>query len=84
MKKKFIIIFLAIILLIGGVTYAIFTWNSNNTNVSFNIEGCKVIYNAGVDIRGFSLGPALTKDDTENVISKNITMTPECGDVTVL
>ena len=84
-KRKNIIILLILILLLTlgiGVTYAIFKWTSSNSDITFNIEGCYVTYDAGGDITGASLGPALSKDDTNNVISKKISMTPECAGVT--
>ena len=65
-----------------GVTYAIFKWTSSNSDVTFNVEGCYITYDAGSNISGASFGPALSKDDTTNVISKEITMTPECSGVT--
>ena len=84
-KRKNIIILLILILLLTlgiGVTYAIFKWTSSNSDVTFNIEDCYVTYDAGSDITGASLGPALTKDDTNNVLSKKITLSPECSGVT--
>ena len=84
-KRKNIIILLILILLLIlgiGVTYAIFKWTSSNSDVTFNIEGCYVTYDAGGDITGASLGPALSKDDTNNVLSKKITLSPECSGVT--
>ena len=84
-KRKNIIILLILILLLTlgiGVTYAIFKWTSSNSDITFNIEGCYVTYDDGGDITGASLGPALSKDDTNNVISKKISMTPECAGVT--
>ena len=84
-KRKNIIILLILILLLTlgiGVTYAIFKWTSSNSDITFNIEGCYVTYDAGSDITGASLGPALSKDDTNNVLSKKITLSPECSGVT--
>ena len=84
-KRKNIIILLILILLLTlgiGVTYAIFKWTSSNSDITFNIEGCYVTYDAGGDITGASLGPALSKDDTNNVLSKKITLSPECSGVT--
>ena len=84
-KRKNIIILLILILLLTlgiGVTYAIFKWTSSNSDITFNIEGCYVTYNDGGDITGASLGPALSKDDTNNVLSKKITLSPECSGVT--
>ena len=84
-KRKNIIILLILILLLTlgiSVTYAIFKWTSSNSNVTFNVEGCYVTYDAGGDITGASLGPALSKDDTNNVLSKKITLSPECSGVT--
>ena len=82
MKKKLILLILLLLTISVGVTYAIFKWTSTNSDITFNIEGCYVTYDAGGDITGASLGPALSKDDTNNVISKKITMTPECSGVT--
>ena len=84
-KRKNIIILLILILLLTlgiGITYAIFKWTSSNSNVTFNVEGCYVTYDAGGDITGASLGPALSKDDTDNVIKKEINLSPECSGVT--
>ena len=84
-KRINIIILLILILLLTlgiGITYAIFKWTSSNSDVTFNIEGCYVTYDAGGDITGASLGPALSKDDTNNVLSKKITLSPECSGVT--
>ena len=84
-KRKNIIILLILILLLTlgiGITYAIFKWTSSNSDITFNIEGCYVTYDAGSDITGASLGPALSKDDTNNVLSKKITLSPECSGVT--
>ena len=82
MKKRIIIIITILIVLSLGVTYAIFKWTSSNSDVTFNVEGCYITYDAGSNISGASFGPALSKDDTTNVISKEITMTPECSGVT--
>ena len=82
MKKKLILLILLLLTISVGVTYAIFKWTSTNSDITFNIEGCYVTYDAGGDITGASLGPALSKDDTNNVISKKISMTPECAGVT--
>ena len=84
-KRKNIIILLILILLLTlgiGVTYAIFKWTSSNSDITFNIEGCYVTYDAGSDITGASLGPALSRNDTNNVLSKKITLSPECSGVT--
>ena len=84
-KRKNIIILLILILLLTlgiGVTYAIFKWTSSNSDITFNIEGCYVTYQNGGDITGASLGPAITKDDTTNVIKKEIKLSPECSGVT--
>ena len=84
-KRKNIIILLILILLLTlgiGITYAIFKWTSSNSDVTFNVEGCYITYDAGGDITGASLGPALSKDDTDNVLSKKITLSPECSGVT--
>ena len=82
MKKKLILLILLLLTISVGVTYAIFKWTSTNSDVTFNVEGCYITYDAGSNISGASFGPALTKDDTTNVISKKITMTPECAGVT--
>ncbi len=84
-KRKNIIILLILILLLTlgiGVTYAIFKWTSSNSDVTFNVEGCYITYDAGGAVTGASLGPALSKDDTDNVLSKKITLSPECSGVT--
>ncbi len=80
MKRKILLI-LIIMLSLGG-TYAYLRWSSSNTNVTFNIEGCNITYNDGTDIIGQSFGPSFSKDDTSNVISKEVSMTPECSGVT--
>ena len=82
MKKKLILLILLLLTISVGVTYAIFKWTSSNSDVTFNVEGCYITYDAGSNISGASFGPALTKDDTNNVISKKISMTPECAGVT--
>ena len=82
MKKKLILLILLLLTISVGVTYAIFKWTSTNSDVTFNVEGCYVTYNGGSNISGASFGPALSKDDTNNVISKKISMTPECAGVT--
>ena len=82
MKKKLILLILLLLTISVGVTYAIFKWTSSNSDVTFNVEGCYITYDAGSNISGASFGPALSKDDTTNVISKKITMTPECSGVT--
>ena len=82
MKKKLILLILLLLTISVGVTYAIFKWTSTNSDITFNIEGCYVTYDAGSDITGASLGPALSKDDTNNVLSKKITLSPKCSGVT--
>ena len=82
MKKKLILLILLLLTISIGVTYAIFKWTSTNSNVTFEVEGCYITYDAGSNISGASFGPALSKDDTTNVISKKISMTPECTGVT--
>ena len=82
MKKKLIPLILLLLTISMGVTYAIFKWTSSNSDVTFEVEGCYITYDAGSNISGASFGPALSKDDTTNVISKKISMTPECTGVT--
>ena len=82
MKKKLILLILLLLTISVGVTYAIFKWTSSNSDVTFNVEGCYITYDAGSNISGASFGPALTKDDTNNVLSKKITLSPECSGVT--
>ena len=82
MKKKLILLILLLLTISVGVTYAIFKWTSTNSNVTFEVEDCSITYDAGSNISGASFGPALSKDDTNNVISKKISMTPECTGVT--
>ncbi len=82
MKKKLILLILLLLTISVGVTYAIFKWTSSNSDVTFNVEGCYITYDAGSNISGASFGPALSKNDTNNVISKKISMTPECAGVT--
>ena len=82
MKKKLIPLILLLLTISMGVTYAIFKWTSSNSDVTFEVEGCYITYDDGSNISGASFGPALSKDDTTNVISKKIAMTPECTGVT--
>ena len=82
MKKKLILLILLLLTISVGVTYAIFKWTSTNSDVTFNVEGCYVTYNGGSNISGASFGPALSKNDTNNVLSKKITLSPECSGVT--
>jgi len=49
-KTKLIIICLSIITLIAGTTYAIITWNSNNTKLAGNTMCFDIAYTQGQDI----------------------------------
>ena len=64
-RKKFYIIFgiLCVIAAISGGTLAWYTWqSSNNTTVSFTVEGVDVIFDAGADITSSKLRPVSTKE----------------------
>ena len=77
MKKRIIIIISLLIVLSLGTTYAWFSWNSSNNNVSFTIEGVNIIYNGGNDITGIKLIPVTTKEKGVNdntAIYKEITV----------
>ena len=63
-KRYFMIVgvFCIISSLIGG-TLAWYTWqSSNNTTVSFTVEGVDVIFDAGADITSSKLRPVSTKE----------------------
>ena len=62
-KKKIIIIVSLLIVLVIGVTYAWWNWQSStNTNVTFNVEGATVTYSAGANISGIKLIPVSSKE----------------------
>jgi len=76
MNKKTLIISSLIILtgLIIGITYAWFTWNSDEsetTVLNIKVEGAEIIYDGGTDITGTSLYPTSTKEEG---ILKEVTM----------
>ena len=77
MKKRLFIVFAFVIFLIG-VTYAWWRWqSSNNTDVSFTIDGITVTYSAGPDISGVKLIPVTTLQKGLNdgtAIEKTITV----------
>ena len=52
---KLIILLALIISLALSASYAYLKWSSSRTNVTFNIESCDIVYNAGVNISGKSL-----------------------------
>ena len=60
-----------------GITYAWWSWtNTNNTNVSFTIEGATITYNAGNNITGANLIPVSSKEKGETdgtAVTKTIT-----------
>ena len=78
MKNKIIIGVSLLLLLVIGITYAWFTWNSEeNTNVSVTIEGMNITYEDGEDITGINLIPVSTKEKGEldgTAIAKEITV----------
>ena len=70
-KKKILIIAIITSLLVGiGLTYAYFSWQSEETAVRITVDGVPISYNAGEDITG-NLLPTLTKEEG---ISKDITV----------
>ena len=77
MRKKYIIIGILLITITLGITYAWWRWNSsNNTDVTFTIEGATITYNGGPDISGIKLIPVSSKEKgvTDNTaIYKEIT-----------
>ena len=67
MNKKIIIGVSLFMLLVIGVTFAWFTWNSEeNTNVGVTIEGINITYEDGEDIKGINLIPVSSKEKGEN------------------
>ena len=78
MNKKVIIGISLFLLLVIGITYAWFTWNSDtNTNVSVTIEGINITYEDGQDITGINLIPVSSKEKGEadgTAIAKEITV----------
>ena len=69
-KAIIIIAFISAIALTFGLTYAYFTWQSEETAVRITVDGVPISYNAGEDITG-NLLPTLTKEEG---ISKDITV----------
>jgi len=69
-KKIFIIAIISAIALTFGLTYAYFSWQSEETAVRITVDGVPISYNAGEDITG-NLLPTLTKEEG---ISKDITV----------
>ena len=65
-------------LLVIGITFAWFTWNSTtNTDVSVTIEGINITYEDGQDITGINLIPVSSKEKGEadgTAIAKEITV----------
>ena len=61
---------IALVLLSVGLTYAYFSWQSEETAVRITVDGVPISYNAGEDITG-NLLPTLTKEEG---ISKDITV----------
>ena len=54
---------LAFIALIAGISFAWFSWqSSNNTLVSFTVEGVDITFDAGADITSSKLRPVSTKE----------------------
>ena len=63
-SKKIAIISLIVIIWILASTYALFEWtSSNNTNVSFDINGMTITYNGGDNISGVKLLPVTNRAD---------------------
>jgi len=69
-KTIIIIAFISAIALTFGLTYAYFSWQSEETAVRITVDGVPISYNAGEDITG-NLLPTLTKEEG---ISKDITV----------
>jgi len=69
-KKYFILAIIATAIISVGLTYAYFTWQSEETAVRITVDGVPISYNAGEDITG-NLLPTLTKEEG---ISKDITV----------
>jgi len=64
-NKIFVIIgAIAVIVLTVGLTFAYFSWQSEDkTSVSIGVEHVEVIYNGGSNIIGASLNPTYTKEE---------------------
>ena len=75
-NKKILLPILIVIWLLS-ITYAWFSWtSSNNTNVSFDINGITVTYNGGDNISGVKLLPVTNRADgvvAGTAIEKTIT-----------
>ena len=87
-KRVYLIIgVITITMLVMGVTTAWFTWNStDNTDVTFNVNGIDII-NTNVDIIGKKLYPTMNKDNgivEEFTVKQNSDIsTPVCSDFTL-
>ena len=71
-KRVYLIIgVITITMLIMGVTTAWFTWNStDNTDVSFNVEGLDITYTGNANVLNKKLYPTASMTNTDNVIHK--------------
>mgnify|MGYP004521407839 CR=1 FL=1 len=71
-KRVYLIIgVITITMLIMGVTTAWFTWNStDNTDVSFNVEGLDITYTGNANVLNKTLYPTATMTNTDNIIHK--------------
>ena len=87
-KRVYLIIgVISVIILALGVTTAWFTWNSTeNTDVTFNVNGLDII-NTNVDIVGKELYPTNNKENgvvEEFTVKQNSEIsTPVCSDFTL-
>ena len=82
MKKRFFVVLVSVMFVIG-VTYAWHSWtSSNNTNVSFTLGEMTITYSAGADISGVKLLPvtSLEKGLSDGIaIEKTITVSSSSG-----
>ena len=69
-RKVYLVIgIITITMLIMGVTTAWFTWNStDNTDVSFNVEGLDITYTGDANVLNKKLYPTASMTNTDNVI----------------
>ncbi|MCI7031516.1 hypothetical protein, partial [Clostridium sp.] len=87
-KLAIVSVLLAVIITAIGVSFGYFIWNStNNTDISFTVEGAVVELSDGADIKGASLMPVINyttggsdavKKDIKIKLKNNVT-----SDVTV-
>ena len=76
-NSKVVIISLIVLAWLASVTFALYVWtNTNNTNVSFDINGMSVTYDGGANITGVKLLPVTNRADgvvAGTAIEKTIT-----------